>query len=193
MIQTVGGINATALILIGLAPLLWIVHAVWFERQVSLRRAGATVLRIGALTVLTSLWWIAGLWAEGRYGLPVVRYTETYKTVASVSMAPEVLEQLRFAECPLCMHPISAHHGCQQNPPSYTLCGRPGCDCDCFDVVSMREKCDRLTRELAEARAHIEQLRDAATRGTRRAAVGGRDQLEDGRAAGRVDAEEADA
>ena len=96
VIQTVGGINATALVLIGLAPLLWIIHAVWIERQVSVRRAAATVLRIGALTLLTSLWWIAGLWAEGRYGLPVVRYTETYKTVATVSMAPEVLRGLGY-------------------------------------------------------------------------------------------------
>jgi arabinofuranan 3-O-arabinosyltransferase len=96
VIQTVGGINATALILIGLAPLLWIVHAVWIERTVTTKRALATIARIGALTLLTSLWWIAGLWAEGRYGLPVVRYTETYKTVASISMAPEVLRGLGY-------------------------------------------------------------------------------------------------
>jgi arabinofuranan 3-O-arabinosyltransferase len=96
VIQTVGGINATALLLIGLAPLLWIIHAVWIERSVSVRRAVDTIARIGALTLLTSLWWIAGLWAEGRYGLPVVRYTETYKTVASVSMAPEVLRGLGY-------------------------------------------------------------------------------------------------
>ncbi len=96
VIQTVGGINATALLLIGLAPLLWIIHAVWIERTVTVRQAWSTVWRIGALTVLTSLWWMAGLWAEGRYGLPVVRYTETYKTVASVSMAPEVLRGLGY-------------------------------------------------------------------------------------------------
>ena len=96
VIQTVGGINATALLLIGLAPLLWIIHAVWIERTVTVRRAWSTVWRIGALTLLTSLWWMAGLWAEGRYGLPVVRYTETYKTVASVSMAPEVLRGLGY-------------------------------------------------------------------------------------------------
>ena len=45
---------------------------------------------------MTSLWWIAGLWAEGKYGLPVTRYTETYKTVAEVSSAPEVLRGLGY-------------------------------------------------------------------------------------------------
>ena len=45
---------------------------------------------------LTSLWWIAGLWAEGRYGLPVLRYTESYRTVAEVSSAPEVLRGLGY-------------------------------------------------------------------------------------------------
>ena len=48
------------------------------------------------LTLATSLWWIAGLWAEGRFGLPVIRYTETYRTVATVSSVPEVLRGLGY-------------------------------------------------------------------------------------------------
>lgn len=96
VVVTVGGINATALIMVGFGPLLWVVHAVWFAREVPLRKAVAACARIGVLTVATSLWWIAGLWAEGRYGLPVIRYTETYKTVASVSSAPEVLRGLGY-------------------------------------------------------------------------------------------------
>jgi arabinofuranan 3-O-arabinosyltransferase len=96
VVLTVGGINATALILIGLGPLLWVVYAVFLERGVPWRRAVGPLLRIGALTLLTSLWWLAGLWAQGRYGLPVLRYTETYKTVADVSTAPEVLRGLGY-------------------------------------------------------------------------------------------------
>ena len=60
------------------------------------RGAGRRSARIGVLTVVTSLWWIAGLWAEGKYGLPVTKYTETYKTVAEVSSAPEVLRGLGY-------------------------------------------------------------------------------------------------
>ena len=37
-----------------------------------------------------------GLWAEGRYGLPVIRYTETYRAVAGSSNAPEVLRGLGY-------------------------------------------------------------------------------------------------
>ncbi len=96
VVLTVGGINATALILVGVGPLLWVVHAVWLEREVPMRDAVRAVARIGLLTLLTSTWWMAGLWAQGRYGLPVLRYTETYKTVAEVSTAPEVLRGLGY-------------------------------------------------------------------------------------------------
>lgn len=92
----VGGINATALIMVGIGPLVWIFYAVWVDREVTPREALAAVGRIGVLTVLTSMWWIAGLWAEGRFGLPVIRYTETYRAVASTSTAPEVLRGLGY-------------------------------------------------------------------------------------------------
>ncbi len=32
------------------------------------------VVRIGVLTVATSLWWMAGLWCQGKYGIDVLRY-----------------------------------------------------------------------------------------------------------------------
>ncbi len=96
VVLTVGGINATALIMIGTGPLLYVAWATFVEHEVTGREALATMARMGVLTVLTSLWWIAGLWAEGKYGLPVTRYTETYKTVAEVSSAPEVLRGLGY-------------------------------------------------------------------------------------------------
>jgi arabinofuranan 3-O-arabinosyltransferase len=96
VVLTVGGINATALVLIAFGPLLWVVYAVAIDRTVAWRPAVSALLRIGLLTLLTSLWWMAGLWAQGRYGLPVLRYTETYKTVADVSTAPEVLRGLGY-------------------------------------------------------------------------------------------------
>ena len=43
-----------------------------------------------------SFWWIAGLWAQGKYGIPILRYTETYETVAKVSNAPELLRGLGY-------------------------------------------------------------------------------------------------
>ena len=37
------------------------------------------------LTLVTSLWWIAGLLVQGTYGIPILRYTETYSTVAAAA------------------------------------------------------------------------------------------------------------
>ena len=96
VIALVGGVNATALLFAGIAPVLWFVYAVWVAREVEVRRALAAAGRIGLLTVGVSLWWIAGLWAQGRYGIPILRYTETYETVAKVSNAPELLRGLGY-------------------------------------------------------------------------------------------------
>ncbi|MEZ5141941.1 MAG: alpha-(1-_3)-arabinofuranosyltransferase family protein [Acidimicrobiales bacterium] len=96
VVLAVGGINATALIMVGIGPLLWFLHAVLIDKEATPRQALAVVGRIAVLTLVTSVWWIAGLWAEGKYGLPVIRYTETYRAVAQTSSAPEVLRGLGY-------------------------------------------------------------------------------------------------
>ncbi|MCU1351735.1 MAG: coagulation factor 5/8 type domain protein, partial [Acidimicrobiales bacterium] len=47
-------------------------------------------------TIGCSLWWIAGLWAQGSYGIDILRYTETAETVGSASAAQEVLRSLGY-------------------------------------------------------------------------------------------------
>src|SRR3954449_3757369 len=91
VVQVVGGVNATALVFAGLGPVLWIVYAVAI-REVDWRRALGVTARIGVLALLTSLWWISGLWAQGKYGLNILKFTETLQVV-SVSSTP--LETLR--------------------------------------------------------------------------------------------------
>jgi len=91
VVQVVGGVNATALVFAGLAPVLWILYAIAIG-EVDWRRALGVTARIGVLTVFTSLWWIAGLWAQGKYGLNILKFTETLQVV-SVSSTP--LETLR--------------------------------------------------------------------------------------------------
>jgi hypothetical protein len=95
-VQIVGSVNATALVFAGLAPLLWIPYAVWVLREVTLRRAIATVARIGLLTIGASLWWMSGLWAQGAYGLDILRYTETLSAVSRTSLPNEVLRGLGY-------------------------------------------------------------------------------------------------
>lgn len=86
-----GGINATSLLLVLVGPLLWVLHALLVEREVTLRQTIVPLLKIGSLTLLTSLWWIAGLVMQGRYGIDILRYTETYKTVANAATTPEII------------------------------------------------------------------------------------------------------
>ncbi len=93
---TVGGVNATSLILVMFGPLAWFVYATFIEREVTLRQTIAAGLRITVLTAATSLWWVAGLMVQGAYGIPILRYTETYETVAAAALAPEIMRGLGY-------------------------------------------------------------------------------------------------
>ena len=59
-----------------------------------MRHALAVTGRIAVLTFVTALWWIAGLSVQSGYGLPVLDYTETVKTVATASAPLEILRGL---------------------------------------------------------------------------------------------------
>ncbi len=95
VVATVGGINATSLLYVGIAPALWLVHAA-LVRECTWRRAWAAAWRIATLTVLVSLWWVAGLWVEGAYGVNVLKYTETVMATSSTSSPEEVLRGLGY-------------------------------------------------------------------------------------------------
>ncbi len=96
VVQVIGGVNATALIFAGIAPVLWIPFAVWVTHEATGRHAWAFVWRTGLLTILASLWWISGLWAQGSYGLDILEFTETIRAVSRTSLAPEVLRGLGY-------------------------------------------------------------------------------------------------
>jgi arabinofuranan 3-O-arabinosyltransferase len=90
LIATIGSVNATALLLAGLAPLWWLVHA-FLAREATPRQLVTAVGRIGVLTVAANLWWIAGLWAQSGWGIEILRYTETAEVVTTASNAAEIL------------------------------------------------------------------------------------------------------
>lgn len=92
----IGGVNATALVLVGIAPVLWLIFAVWVTRDATGRDAMAAALRIGALTIAVSVWWVVALMVQSRYGLPVLLYGETVDQVATTSTATEVLRGLGY-------------------------------------------------------------------------------------------------
>lgn len=93
IVFTIGGVNASALLLIAIAPALWIV----FELASGGERARAALTataRLAVLCVGVSLWWIAGLWAQGSYGLPVLQLTENVRTIAAASSPGDILRGL---------------------------------------------------------------------------------------------------
>ena len=95
-VQLVGSVNATALLFAGLGPLLFIPYSVWVLHDSTLRRAWQVVWRTGLLTLVTSLWWMSGLWAQGSYGLDILKYTETVETVSLTSYANEIIRGLGY-------------------------------------------------------------------------------------------------
>ena len=95
VVATIGGVNATALVLVGLGPLLWIVDAVVAGRARG-PAALAAIGRLAACCLATSLWWIVALVVEGRFGADVLRYSETVRAVSATSSAPEVVRGLGY-------------------------------------------------------------------------------------------------
>ncbi len=92
----IGTVNATALLLVGLGPLVWLAFAVWVHREATLRSAVGVAIRIGVLTAALSVWWVVALFVQGRYGLPVLNYTETVEQVSTTSSATEALRGLGY-------------------------------------------------------------------------------------------------
>jgi arabinofuranan 3-O-arabinosyltransferase len=95
-VATVGSVNATSILLVGLVPVLWILYSAFGSRDVSTSRATTTTAKIGAVTVAVNLWWIGGLSVQATDGIEVLRYTETAEVVANASVSHEVLRGLGY-------------------------------------------------------------------------------------------------
>ena len=95
-VALVSGINATAIIYVGVAPVLWLLYAVVVLREATWRQAIDTALRIGILTLGACLWWMAGLLVEAAYGVNVLKYTETVPSTSATSSPSEVIRGLGY-------------------------------------------------------------------------------------------------
>jgi len=94
-VTTVGSVNLTALALVGIAPLLWLVWVV-VTREAAIGEVLRATARIGLLTLGTSAWWLAGLSVQASHGIDIVRYTESAEVVARTAIALEVLRGLGY-------------------------------------------------------------------------------------------------
>ncbi len=82
VVALVGSVNATSLVLAGLGPVIWLATDVAAGR-VRLSAAVRGAVKIAVLSAAVSVWWIVALRIQGTYGIPILRYTETYGSVAS--------------------------------------------------------------------------------------------------------------
>jgi len=87
-----GGVNASSLLLVAVAPALWILLELLqrADRRAIAASAGRAALLGGGI----SLWWLVGLRLQGAYGLPVLQLTENLDTVAVSSTPGDVLRGL---------------------------------------------------------------------------------------------------
>ena len=92
---TVGGVNASSLLLVGIGPVAWLVWC-GLERSAPWSRIIGTAGRIGTAFVATGVWWMVGLAVQARYGLPTLRLTENYKVVSDAATAPELFRGLGY-------------------------------------------------------------------------------------------------
>ena len=96
VVATVSGINASSIIYVGVAPVLWLLYAVVVLRESTWRHALATALRIAALTLGACLWWIAGLQVEAAYGVNVLKFTETVPSTSATSNPADIIRGLGY-------------------------------------------------------------------------------------------------
>jgi len=96
VVALVSGINATSVIYIAIAPILWLFYAVVVLRESTWRHALATGLRIVILTLGACLWWMAGLEVEAAYGVNVLKFTETIPSTATTSNPSDILRGLGY-------------------------------------------------------------------------------------------------
>ena len=96
VVLTVSSINASSIIYVGFAPVLWILFALLVQRSVTLRRALITTGQIAVLTVAVSIWWIIGLAIEAGYGVNVLKYTETVYATSGSSSSAEIIRGLGY-------------------------------------------------------------------------------------------------
>ncbi len=96
VVALVSGINASSIIYVGVAPVLWLLYAVVVLRESTWRHALATALRIGVLTLGACVWWIAGLQVEAAYGVNVLKFTETVPSTSATSNPADIIRGLGY-------------------------------------------------------------------------------------------------
>ena len=95
VVLTVASVNATAFATILPGPVLWVLFE-WHAGRVTRRQVMSATARIAVLAVPVSVWWIAMLSIQGRYGADVLAYSETLQAVSGTATSTEVVRSLGY-------------------------------------------------------------------------------------------------
>jgi arabinofuranan 3-O-arabinosyltransferase len=94
LVTTAGGLNGSSLFFVVVAAVLWVPFG--WPRDAGARPAIVLVARTGVLTLACQLWWLVAYSVGGRFGLPILRLTETVGTTNATTSATEVLRGLGY-------------------------------------------------------------------------------------------------
>ena len=95
LVATAGSVNVTALAMVFIGVIVWMLIDV-VTGAVRLRRQFSLLVISLTTSLVCGAWWVTALLVQGRYGLPILRYTETYETVAKASTPQEILRGLGY-------------------------------------------------------------------------------------------------
>ena len=92
---TIGGVNASSLLLVGLGPFIWLIWSA-LDKSSTWQEVRKTALKIGTAFIATGIWWMVALSIQAQYGLPTLRLTENYRVVSDAATAPELFRGLGY-------------------------------------------------------------------------------------------------
>ena len=95
LLATAGSVNVTALAMVFIGVVVWMLVDI-VTGVVRVRRHLSLLATALSTALVCGSWWITALVVQGRYGLPILRYTETYETVAKASTPQEILRGLGY-------------------------------------------------------------------------------------------------
>jgi arabinofuranan 3-O-arabinosyltransferase len=96
VVTLMAGTNASSVIYVLIGPALLVPFMIWGTREATPRQAGGALLRTAATTIPAQLWWVAGLWVQGKFGLPILQLTESLDTIAQTSTSGEIFRGLGY-------------------------------------------------------------------------------------------------
>ena len=91
----ISSLNASTPLYVLIGPAVWLIADV-FSGRLSVRQLVVTGARCAITTLGLCYWWIAGLSVQKSFGLPILRFTETYEAIVKTSLPQEILRGIGY-------------------------------------------------------------------------------------------------